>query len=122
VRLHLTFAASAEAPVLARHEVAACPAIPGMCRDDLELLVSEVVTNAVRHAGRGPGSPIEVEADCSDEEVRVVVRDGGDGIPAPRAPGDDGGFGLHIVDRVAAAWGAGPGELWFVVRPPEPAL
>jgi signal transduction histidine kinase len=88
----------------------------------VELLVSEVVTNAVRHAGCGAGSLIEVDAECSGDEVRVVVRDGGTGVPAPRAPGDDGGFGLHIVDRIAAAWGAGPGELWFVVRPPRAAL
>jgi two-component sensor histidine kinase len=117
VHVRLSLPADPDAPIRARHEISRCPAVPAHCRQDLALLVSEVVTNAVRHArGQDHDRPIEVDAHCGEEEVRVVVRDGGRGVARPRTPGLDGGYGLHIVDAIASAWGAAPGELWFVLR------
>jgi anti-sigma regulatory factor (Ser/Thr protein kinase) len=116
VRLSLPF--SADAPTLARRGLAASPYVPDGRRDDLELLVSELVTNAVRHAETRGRDAIQVAAAFAPGEVRVAVRDGGTTIPAPRVPDDDGGFGLNIVDEVADEWGAGPGEVWFVLRSP----
>jgi anti-sigma regulatory factor (Ser/Thr protein kinase) len=119
--VHLSLPSSVEAPTLARHELAKSRHVPESRRDDLELLVSEVVTNAVRHAASdGPGA-IELAAWFGPGEVRVAVRDGGTVVPAPRTPDDEGGFGLNIVDQVADEWGAGPGEVWFVLRSPDPA-
>jgi anti-sigma regulatory factor (Ser/Thr protein kinase) len=79
---------------------------------DLELVVSELVTNAVMH-GRGV---IEVLLQpIRDGRVRGHVADEGDGRVAVRPRADDtGGMGLRLVDAVAR-WGvhAPPTRVWF---------
>ena len=92
--------------------------------EELRLLVSELVTNSVRHGrprdGRDDGVEltVAVEEDCA----RVAVVDGGDGfVPAPRPPdlGQPGGWGLVVVDRLARRWGVdgGPGtRVWLEVE------
>ncbi len=90
----------------------------GAC-DTLRLLVSEVVTNAVRHGGNG--HPVELHASWN-AEVRVEVSDHGDGFtPTPRkgALDEPGGFGLFLVGRLADRWGVENDDgttVWFVVR------
>ena len=86
--------------------------------EDLRLLVTELVTNGVRH-GSQRGS-VEVEVGVGERTVRVEVRDGGRGFTPPTAPmphGDgSGGWGLQLVDRVAASWGVKVGPttcVWF---------
>jgi anti-sigma regulatory factor (Ser/Thr protein kinase) len=82
------------------------------------LMVSELATNSVRHAG----SEFTVEISSVGDEVRVVVTDSGQGAPLMRAPSHDEptGRGLRIVDRLADRWGIGDGSagtsVWFVVR------
>jgi PAS domain S-box-containing protein len=84
------------------------------------LLVSEVVSNAVRHGGRsadGDGR-VRLRVVGLAEHVRVEVRDDGDGFePEMRTGGPDGGFGLVLVERFAARWGVDrePGGVcvWF---------
>jgi anti-sigma regulatory factor (Ser/Thr protein kinase) len=65
------------------------------------LAVSEVVSNAVRHAYAGGDDPgdMEIEAEVDDSVLRVVVRDFGTvRLPSP----DPGlGVGLRIVERCA---------------------
>lgn len=76
---------------------------------ELRLLTSEVVTNSVRHGRVGRdgwvSSTISVEAD----RVRVEVRDSSRtaGVPRRKTPDyeDGGGFGLFLLDEVAASWG-----------------
>jgi anti-sigma regulatory factor (Ser/Thr protein kinase) len=83
---------------------------------DLDLLVSEVVTNALEHAGLREGDPLRIEARLSDVSIRVCVYDDGPGIPERvwmRAPDAAWGHGLAIVDRLASAWGCQPGMVWF---------
>ena len=82
----------------------------------VELLVSEVVTNAVRHAH----SAGELEIRFDGGTLRVSVSDQAGGDPGPRhpAPDEPSGRGLAIVDTVAARWGVGRGEgagktVWF---------
>ena len=75
--------------------------------EDLRLLVSELVTNGVRHGSQR--GPVTVSVAVEDETVRVDVSDGGRGFtppeaPMPRADGT-GGWGLQLVDRVATRWG-----------------
>jgi anti-sigma regulatory factor (Ser/Thr protein kinase) len=77
--------------------------------DDVRLLVSELVTNAIRHAGARPGGVVEVDVSIVGARVvRVEVGDPGPGFqPQPR---DDemtrpGGWGLYLVDRIADRWG-----------------
>lgn len=81
-------------------------------RDEASLLVSEVVTNAVRHAGSG----VAVHVDLVDEVVRVEVTDGGPGWPHRREP-TVGGWGLNLVQTIATRWGAYPADhgktVWF---------
>jgi len=67
------------------------------------LVVSELVTNAVRHAE----GDVEVVLTLTDDDVRVVVSDAGPGVPVARVPQPDeeSGRGLEIVDAVARCWG-----------------
>jgi anti-sigma regulatory factor (Ser/Thr protein kinase) len=72
--------------------------------EDVLLLVSELVTNACLHAGGPTGIALHGTA----RGLRVEVSDDGSGMPMPRVPhepGRPGGHGLHIVDRLASAWG-----------------
>ena len=85
---------------------------------DVRLLVSELVTNAVRH-GRGCDGGVELALQVEDGCVRVEVVDGGGGfVPRPRDPdpASMGGWGLVVVDRLADRWGvegAGGTRVWF---------
>ena len=76
--------------------------------DDVRLLLSEVVTNAVRHSGAPAGAKIGLRVSVTHGRVRAEVRDGGRGFePTPRARPqlESGGWGLHLVDRLADRWG-----------------
>jgi anti-sigma regulatory factor (Ser/Thr protein kinase) len=86
--------------------------------EDLRLLMTEVVTNGVRHGSeRGP---VGVSVVVGDDKVRVEVSDSGRGFSPPDAPmphpDGTGGWGLQLVDRVATAWGVqieGTTCVWF---------
>ncbi|WP_307815383.1 SpoIIE family protein phosphatase [Streptomyces sp. 7-21] len=90
--------------------------------DSVELLVSEVVTNAVRYAER----PVTVRLLRTDV-LRCEVGDDVPQLPRLRqaGPADEGGRGLYLVQRLARRWGAtrlGTGKLvWFEVALPAPA-
>jgi sodium/proline symporter len=75
-------------------------------RDELVLVVSELVTNAVRHAS--PPVCLELQADA--ERVTVAVADGSPLRPLPRPALDDaeGGRGLPMIDLLAAETGVRP--------------
>lgn len=72
-----------------------------------ELVVTEVVSNAVRHGGE-PGDQIRMTITPKDDYLWVQVSDTGPGlVPKPGAlEGDDeGGFGLFIVEHLTRRWG-----------------
>ena len=104
-----------DAPARGRHAVTAvldewgCE--PGN-REDLLLVVSELVTNAVVHGAE----PIRVTMVRAPERVRVEVTDGAAASSPhgnPRPPADaETGRGLSVVTRLAVAWGwrASPGR------------
>lgn len=75
--------------------------------EDVRLLVTELITNALRHAGMRPGDEIGVRAELSDGTVRIEVHDPGrEGLVAMRPPGSQGGgYGLHLVERITDHWG-----------------
>ena len=82
---------------------------------DLMLLVSELVTNAVRHA---QGDAFEVRLEVKSDLLRLEVHDDGAGFVPEIAPSDDGcgGYGLYIVDRLADRWGVerdAGGVIWL---------
>ena len=92
--------------------------------DDARLVISELVTNAVKYGQSDESNPIRMVIEADDDVVRVEVAQT---LPAadlhpvvPRLDGDDiGGWGLHIADSLADAWGfdAGPpGRVWFEFR------
>jgi serine/threonine-protein kinase RsbW len=86
---------------------------------DLRLLVTELVTNAVRHARLAPGGGIELVLEQEGERIRGWVKDGGAGFDdyLPIPSGDAvAGRGLYVVHQVASAWGVDPGPpfaVWF---------
>jgi anti-sigma regulatory factor (Ser/Thr protein kinase) len=94
-------------------------------RDTLELLVSELVTNSVLHGDLGPSDWISLEVSSDGQRIRVVVRDPGVGLHRDHRvvhphPGEVGGWGLVLVDRLATRWGIAPGassEVWFELDP-----
>ena len=85
---------------------------------DASLCLSELVTNAVQHPGAEAGDRLELRLTLTDEVLRVTVVDPGSGFqPGEPREGDDRGWGLFIVDRLASRWGSEPSQgrtvIWF---------
>lgn len=93
--------------------------LPNDTEGTLTLLVSELVTNAVRHGAAGDDELIELELQPLDGGVNVSVSDPGPGFsPSMRdAPLDEpGGWGLVLVDQLSERWGVvrdGRTRVWF---------
>ena len=119
--LDLTLAPESGSVAEARAKVcdAIVPHLDDGIDQTLKLLVSELVTNAVRHGGAG--GPVELHATWNSE-IRVEVQDHGDGFspePRDRAPDESGGFGLYLVKELADRWGVetdGQTTVWFVLE------
>ena len=82
--------------------------LDGRLFEDVRLLISEVVTNSVRHADSPPDDVVELEIFVAHDCVRVEVADGGSGFEAiPHLPTRDqaSGWGLHLVARMSDRWG-----------------
>src|SRR4051794_297123 len=76
--------------------------------DDLLLMISELVTNSVRHAGAGPDDVIRIHVHAVNGRLQLAVEDAGRNGNIARRPSnadDSSGFGLNIVDRLATEWG-----------------
>ena len=72
---------------------------------DVRLLVSELVTNAVRHAG---GEAVRLVVAITAETLRIEVHDPGHGFtlkPPPDDPLRASGWGLVLVEELADRWG-----------------
>jgi anti-sigma regulatory factor (Ser/Thr protein kinase) len=90
---------------------------------DLELLISEVVTNAVRYgtAGSADGrGHIDVRVEVDSEMINVHIVDPGPGFSRrtpirPRFERDPGGFGLFLLDQLSSRWGVERDERGFRV-------
>jgi len=105
------------APTLARAAVAAV-GLPEAVASDIELLATEIVSNAVRHANLDPSDEIILRI-VADGYVRVEVTDLGPQFePKLRRlePGPSG-WGLFLVDTLSTSWGVeaeGIGKkVWF---------
>ena len=92
---------------------------------DVQLLVSELVANAFRHA-RSQGEPLHLAVLATDAVLRVEIRDAGPGFdpavvdPAPIEAGR--GKGLQIVRALAPRWGVEQGDgttVWFEIDRPQ---
>jgi anti-sigma regulatory factor (Ser/Thr protein kinase) len=89
--------------------------------EDMRLLVSELVTNSVRHAVATTERTVMLEVSVQSEIVRCCVSDPGPGFePAERTPDDDpsSGWGLFLVEQLSDRWGvelnAGT-SVWFEI-------
>jgi anti-sigma regulatory factor (Ser/Thr protein kinase) len=87
--------------------------------DDTLLMLSELVTNAVRHAIVASGGFVDVHLAIAPQRLRVEVRDVGDGFVLSDPKTDVlhvGGYGLLIVDSASSRWGRSNGSphcVWF---------
>jgi anti-sigma regulatory factor (Ser/Thr protein kinase) len=107
--LLLPFAASSVG--VARRRLVSDLIRAGICGSvitDAALVLSEILSNALRHATPLPGSGLRVAWSLDAGTVRVSVRDGGaQTLPelGEPSPSTTGGRGLRIVDRLSQCWG-----------------
>jgi anti-sigma regulatory factor (Ser/Thr protein kinase) len=98
---------NASAPHLAREALGALGVIEPV-RDDVLLVASELVTNAVLHSGCTPGEELALVAKLIPGGLEIAVTDPGrsDTTPTPRPSyAGPGGVGLRIVEALARRWG-----------------
>jgi Histidine kinase-like ATPase domain len=124
----------AEAARTARHfvrELLTCWGL-GHLADDAELIIAELVGNAVRHGMRTAPQPVRRGMTVPAlrlcllrrvGEVMLAVTDPSNEAPAPQAPSADGesGRGLQIVSALSYVWGWSPVEgsgkaVWAVMK------
>ena len=117
----LELPATAYAPARARQavrQVAQHTAVESDDRWRVEMIITELVTNAVKH---GPGGPVEIEIEAGGSGMRGEVADPGPGIRHyeldRRRATEEGGRGLFLVDALSDSWGLSDdrSRVWFEV-------
>ncbi len=122
------FPATADAPGRARvvAEKALHEGYPDLAETSL-LLISELVTNCVRHGQLKPDRQIELKITTYSDGVKIDVVDPGVGFRyKPREGSLDraGGWGLYMVDQLSTRWGVEEGyptTVWFELHRPAGA-
>jgi anti-sigma regulatory factor (Ser/Thr protein kinase) len=121
-RSELRLAGEPSAPHQGRHwivPVLRAHGAPEPAVDLVELLTSEVVTNAVKYGSAETGILLAVS--CGDSEVTVSVTDANPAAPVVHrsGPEDLGGRGMELVEMLAQEWGvethADGKTVWFTV-------
>ena len=113
----------------ARHRLVSDLAAAGVYETavgDAALIITELLSNAIRHAAPLPGALVRVTWTVDHDAVRVAVSDAGDG-PLPHvtepAPGAPGGRGLGIVETLSDHWGVlrdnGETTVWALLSVPH---
>lgn len=91
---------------------------------NLKLLVSELVTNAIRHVPPERATGLQVVVARTEQLVRVEVVDHGAGFvprPPPEAEERASGWGLNILAKLASRWGVENDDgacVWFEIDAP----
>jgi len=98
------YALSPQAPALARrHLIEYRDAIEQGLYDDLRIVTSELVSNAVLHSGKSDGDPITVDTTLSANVFRIEVTDHADVVPVLRAA-HERRSGLAFVAILCDRW------------------
>ncbi len=120
--LELRLRATPDAPRDARHALdRLAPEVPQTVLENVRLLVSELVTNCIRHAGVDPNASIELRVAPRNSVIRVEVSDPGEGFePAPVTLSiySTSGWGLYLVEQIADRWGVSVEngtKVWFEI-------
>jgi anti-sigma regulatory factor (Ser/Thr protein kinase) len=125
MNVNLELEVDADAPAAARRALDRFSTnVPERRMRDVRLLVSELVTNAVRHAGLATEDRIRLLVELRERVLRVEVHDPGSGFEM-RAPAPDparaSGWGLYLVEEISDRWGMDglrPGtRIWFELDP-----
>ncbi len=107
---HFELAVNPTAPASARWRTRMAALTWGLpnLADDAELLVSELVTNAVQASNGRADAVVRLWLVADDDSLVLAVWDDGDGLPArcEVGPFEPGGRGLLIVDALSSSWGA----------------
>jgi len=126
MRRELMLPATSSAPGLARaalDDVIPPPEL-ALRHEDARLVISELVTNAVKYGEGKVRSPIRMLIEADEIKVRVQVDQtlaavGLQAVKADPAAGRSGGWGLGIAEALADSWGfepGPPGQVWFEFR------
>jgi len=81
------------------------------------LLITELVSNAVRHGSPTPRAAIEVRVTVAPRLLRVLIRDEGSGFDPDDIKTGDTQWGIHLVRELASRWGVEGSvqgtDVWF---------
>ncbi len=119
-QLDLTVGLSVDAPRQARHLLAVYrDQIEESVFDDLCVLTSELVTNAVQHSGRPRRDPIAITVSPGPDVLRVDVTDGGACTRPLRVRSFEPPSGLRYLELMSDRWGSEAGNdtcrVWFEI-------
>jgi signal transduction histidine kinase len=124
--LDVTLAGGCDAPSRARLALGGLDGSLAGIRELVRLLVTELVTNAVKYAPAGPETAVRLTLVSSTDKVHVEVIDEGAGFEASAraAPRVGGGYGLVLLERLADRWGVAVEDrtrVWFEIDRPATA-
>jgi len=115
-----------QAPGTARSVVTRCldERVEPSALASAQLLVTELVSNSLRHSGFGDGDVVVVSVELTLESFRVGVLDPGSDAAIAVRPADmesGGGFGLNLVRMLSERWGveylgSGGTQVWAQLR------
>ena len=121
--IDVRFAPEPEVVTTARHALDRLThLLPSEKLEDVRLVVSELVTNSILHAGLSPDDQISLTVAVSAGSVRGRVCDPGRGFELPSEPSPrsdlSGGWGLPIVEMISDRWGVERNRhacVWFEI-------
>ena len=126
-RVELRLPPDARAPATARRSVEGVVLdLDPEARETVQLLVSELVTNSVRHGRLSLTEWIDLCVETTPRAVRVSVSDPGVGFrrpDAPPRPGEPSGWGLYLLEQMSDRWGVKTNHrtvVWFEIERDEP--
>lgn len=118
--LLLELPAATDSVGVARHALhGLAETLPSPVFEDLRLLVSELLTNSIRHTGLGKTDLIQLQVTRTPDIVRVEVTDNGPGFSKESSEPlseRESGWGLFLVEQISNRWGLSVDhetKVWF---------